>query len=232
MKMLYSGLDHLSTCLDRNHFNNYPYPVSYLYNSRGFRDSEWPENLSESIWCVGDSFTSGIGQPYEHIWPQVLENKLKVRTINVSMDGGSNPWMTRKIVKIAKVVKPKTIIVQWSYAHRREKEMLPGESLDDSARKIWVNNDYNPIEDIANLMACIKQCIDACKQSNTTLINSFIPHFTPKEDIAYFWNEFKTLNALHVDYTACDKARDGHHYDIKTSTIFVDNLIESKYINI
>jgi hypothetical protein len=232
MKMLYSGLDHLATCLDRNHFNNYPYPVSYLYNSRGFRDSEWPENLSESIWCVGDSFTSGIGQPYEHIWPQVLENKLKVRTINVSMDGGSNPWMTRKIVKIAEVVKPKTIIVQWSYAHRREKEMLPGESLDDSARKIWVNDNYNPIEDIANLMACIKQCIDACKQSNTTLINSFIPHFTPKEDIAYFWNEFKTLNALHVDYTACDKARDGHHYDIKTSTIFVDNLIESKYINI
>ena len=45
-----TGLDTFKNALDKNHFNNYPYSISYKYNVRGYRDDEWPENLSDCIW--------------------------------------------------------------------------------------------------------------------------------------------------------------------------------------
>jgi len=57
----YSGMDNRSDCLDKKHFDNYPYLVNYRHNSRGFRDAEWPELIEfiDSVWCVGDSLTAG-----------------------------------------------------------------------------------------------------------------------------------------------------------------------------
>jgi len=226
----YTGIDSPDKCLHKHNFKNYPYPISYKYNSRGYRDSEWPENLDECIWCVGDSFTAGVGQPYNHIWPQVLSNKLNIRTINVSMDGASNDWISRKIQKIAEIIKPKTIVVQWSYANRREKQLNDGEVLDDYDRRIHFLKDQQSLDDALHTIQCIKNSINACNQSNTILINSFIPDFIDPEYIKRFWNEFDKLNTPVIKYRPIDWARDTYHYDIKTATIFVDKLIESKYI--
>ena len=71
-----SGIDSYKKCLDRDHFKNFPHAVEYRYNTRGFRDLEWPDDhqeLKNAIWCVGDSFTVGIGSPFRHTWPQVLQ---------------------------------------------------------------------------------------------------------------------------------------------------------------
>jgi hypothetical protein len=233
---LYTGIDSLVNCTDKNYFKNYPYSINYKYNSRGFRDTEWPEQLDDCIWCVGDSFTSGVGQPYEHIWPQVLSNKLNIRTINMSMDGASNNWISRKIVRIAEVIKPKTIIVQWSYVNRREKEIpaeIPtGAIIDDYDRRIWYTKDSHSIKDIENAITCVSNAVDACKKSNTVLINSFIPEFVDTEYADMFWTAFENLNTPVVKYNVIDWARDKYHYDIATATLFVDNLLNSKYINI
>ena len=59
----YSGMDSPDLCLDSKHFKSYPYSVSYQYNSRGYRDHEWPDDLQNAVWCIGDSFTVGIGSP-------------------------------------------------------------------------------------------------------------------------------------------------------------------------
>lgn len=119
-----SGLDSSDLCLDKTHFKNYPYKVNYHYNSRGFRDSEWPENfddLRQSIWCVGDSFTVGIGSPLEHTWVNILQNVTGRRCINISMDGASNEWIVRKTLEIINVIDPiMPISLQYSYWHRRE----------------------------------------------------------------------------------------------------------------
>ena len=227
---LYTGIDSPDRCLHKHHFKDYPYPISYKYNSRGFRDSEWPENLNECIWCIGDSFTSGVGQPYEHIWPQVLSNRLNVRTINVSMDGASNDWISRKLILVAETIKPKTIIVQWSYTNRREKPLNVGETLDDYDRRIHFLSDSQSLDDAMHTIECIKNSIYACDKSNTVLINSFIPDFVDPEFKKEFWNEFDKLNTPVIQYRPVDWARDRYHYDIKTSTIIVDKLIESKYI--
>ena len=40
---------------DLTDYFNYPYKVNYKFNSRGFRDNEWPNNLNDRVWCIGDS---------------------------------------------------------------------------------------------------------------------------------------------------------------------------------
>lgn len=116
----YSGMDSLSRCLDATHFQTYPHEISYQFNSRGFRDREWPEDLTNSIWCLGDSFTLGLGSPLAHIWPRVLESCVSRNTINISMDGASNDWIARQAVAVLQQVKPTHMAIMWSYLHRRE----------------------------------------------------------------------------------------------------------------
>ena len=41
----YSGMDSIKDCFNKKHFKNYPHTVKYVYNSRGFRDAEWPESI-------------------------------------------------------------------------------------------------------------------------------------------------------------------------------------------
>lgn len=124
----FSGIDSPEHCLDSMHFENYPHPITYQYNSRGFRDSEWPcsiEELQQCIWCLGDSFTVGIGSPLAHTWPAQLTKHVDQRIINVSMDGASNEWLARKTSDIMQSIAPKLIIIHWSYTHRREKDKEP-----------------------------------------------------------------------------------------------------------
>lgn len=123
----YSGMDSPDEARYFDHFCNFPHSVTYNYNSRGFRDAEWPsttEDLQNSIWCVGDSFTVGLGSPLEHIWPQRLAHITGRRTINVSMDGASNQWISRTVKTIVQQVRPTSLVVMWSYAHRREMDSV------------------------------------------------------------------------------------------------------------
>jgi hypothetical protein len=115
-----SGMDDPRHCGDRDHYHSYPHSIEYRYNSRGFRDAEWPEDLTQAVWCLGDSFTVGLGSPVAHTWPWILQQRLGRRTINISMDGGSNAWMARRACDIIAAVEPATMVIQWSYTHRSE----------------------------------------------------------------------------------------------------------------
>jgi len=114
------GVDTLNEALDKQHFKTYPYNVLYQYNSRGFRDSEWPADAADAIWCVGDSFTTGMGNCYEHIWTQQLQVKAQHKTINISLDGASNDWIAEQTNKIIQQAQPKNIVIMWSFFHRRQ----------------------------------------------------------------------------------------------------------------
>lgn len=119
----YSGIDSRDSCLDLEHFKTYPHSIQYTFNSRGFRDAEWPDTADElqrAIWCVGDSFTVGVGCPATHTWPYMLQQHTAQRSINVSMDGASNNWIARHLARIIAQVQPAVAVVQWSYLERRE----------------------------------------------------------------------------------------------------------------
>jgi hypothetical protein len=112
----FTGLDQFEQCRDKEHFKSYPYLIQYKYNSRGFRDQEWPisiEELKNAIWCIGDSFTVGLGSPLEHTWPYQLSNITQQRVINVSMDGASNEWIARMVQHIVHDIEPKNIVIMW-----------------------------------------------------------------------------------------------------------------------
>jgi hypothetical protein len=263
----HSGIDSPDLCLDKTHFENYPHEISYQYNSRGFRDDEWPdtaEQLKKSIWCVGDSFTVGIGGPKDHTWPTVLQKVTGIRTINISLDGASNNWIARQAQNILTEICPEILIIHWSYLHRREglqslketqkfnffmhyenvrgpdwpnisqieqftelpphiqNELLSGhdsswrQDITDDQLRLWhIKTDIQ--QDIDNT----QQCIDLVEQhaSNCQLIHSFIPGSGRR-----LHTEFQTRFAMIDDFACLDLARDGHHYDIKTSEYFVQQI--------
>jgi hypothetical protein len=168
----YSGMDSIEHCLDKKHFKAYPWHIDYSYNERGFRDREWPSSRSElkdAIWCVGDSFTVGIGQPLEHTWPYVLEQRLNHRTINISMDGASNDWIYRRAEQIQTEIQPRLLVVMWTYTHRRESA---DSHLEDEYRRIHssrasIEQDFQHWVDLASKLRT------DCKN----LIESTIPGF-------------------------------------------------------
>ncbi len=211
----YSGIDTLEECRDQKHFVNYPKTISYRYNSRGFRDHEWPQDLSEVIWCVGDSFTVGIGQPFEETWPQLLEKKLGKRCLNLGQDGCSNDTMAMRIQEIYKLHNPKLIVVMWSYLSRRR---VDGENVGHDEK------DFGNKEDMKNFVKNF-QMVNALP---FPVVNTIIPKAYVRTDLLDHF--IKKINSnISCDLTVVeqlDYARDYLHFDVKTTEHLTNLLIE------
>jgi hypothetical protein len=171
----FSGIDQIDRCLDKKHFLSYPHDITYIYNSRGFRDQEWPDivqELRDAIWCIGDSFTVGLGSPLEHTWPVRLSKIANRRIINVSMDGASNEWIARATENIVQEIDPAKLVIMWSYTHRRER-IKP--SLSNEDRRMHSSN-CTDLEDWANFLECKKRV-----DSITNSVQFAIPFFCPDQ---------------------------------------------------
>jgi hypothetical protein len=250
---LKSGMDSLEWCRNREHFLSYPHKVEYHYNSRGFRDAEWPDDLSDVIWCIGDSFTVGLGSPLEHTWPYMLQQRLRRRVINVSMDGASNNWIARIAVAILTQCPQANIVVQWSYMHRREADasVILNEKFLNFYKSIqdvsWP--DCKNIQDFDNLPDRIKTKIKQIHDwpsvepsgedrrlyhiNSTTeedIVNTRLCMQQLQGNIVHsaipFWAPCETnLDYNVIQAEQLDYARDGHHYDILTSNALVCEII-------
>lgn len=247
-----SGVDSFDKCPDKQHFKNYPYQITYNYNSRGFRDAEWPNDLSQVLWCVGDSFTVGLGAPAHHTWPSVLQRRTGRRCINISLDGASNNWISRTALAILSEFSTADIVVHWSFLHRRELDICtalqkkfdffynsvrdpswPNCKFTEFSQLPWqiqkeliqvhgwntnifsedritqyIHSDHS--EDIENTKKCIQQL-------PSTVIHSHIPHWAPPDT-----KIDNVISTRQVDF-----ARDGLHYDIKTSELLVDKIMSA-----
>lgn len=168
----YSGMDSLNRCLDPELFTQWPHSIDYRYNSRGFRDQEWPEDLESAVWCLGDSFTVGLGSCFEHTWPQVLGQHSQRRVITVAMDGASNEWIARTACDAYDLAGPSDIVIMWSYLHRREH---PDADLSDLDRRQH-HVKSTEIQDFENFDSCRKKVHAHCDNSN--LVESIIPNFS------------------------------------------------------
>jgi hypothetical protein len=219
----YESPDSPASCLDKEWFDNYPYNVSYIYNSRGYRDQEWNDDLQNSIWCVGDSFTVGIGSPIEHTWPYLLAKETNKSVINVSVNGASNDWISRKAEKIVEVIKPKNLIILWSYFYRRESSdtslsdldrQLPSKSRDYIWQTHYKNFKQNRDKILSNFPNLIDACIPNCWTGSKLFAGNDMLKFVIEDKS--FIGELPIL----------DYARDYHHFDFKTSKYFVDNILK------
>jgi hypothetical protein len=213
-----SGIDTLEECCDKDHYLSYTKDVSYRYNSKGFRDHEWPEDLSDVVWCVGDSFTVGIGQPFEETWPQVLENKLGKRCINIGEDRCANDRIQSRVNEIIRKYKPRLMVVMWSYMHRR---FVNGKNVPNN------KNDFGADRDLKNFIKNYKLCAG----EQTKIIHSIIPgswdYSNPITADNILSHELQKNN-IHdlIVFPQLDYARDHHHFDIKTSELVTDLMIE------
>ena len=209
------GIDTLKRCLDQKHFQSYKKEISYKYNTRGFRDEEWPADLSDVIWCVGDSFTVGVGQPFLETWPQILQKKTGKRCLNISEDGCSNDTIALRIKEIAERHRPKYIVVMWSFFHRRRKN---GKNIhhdpQDFGRMADVDNfvkNYSSIEylPVKMIHSVIPNALELGGK-NTDKESNYLVERMAGKDLHLHWVE-------QVDF-----ARDGFHYDIATCEKFTD----------
>lgn len=239
-----SGMDSEKLCLDKQHFNSYPYTVEYNYNSRGFRDSEWPDDISNAIWCFGDSFTVGLGSPLEHTWVNILQNKTNIRCINVSMDGASNDWIARKVIRLLETTTPRCIIIQWTYAPRAEDN--DDNKIDEDRRLAYASLDI--IDHLNNF----NKNLNAVNNSATTtrLIHSMIPNAYNIENEEFFnvkWNkisghtwppaphtklEFDSLsNTIKEELHTYNFYNDYYEYIHLTDLIIRNNIIQLTQID-
>lgn len=174
------GMDCYEKCLDKFLFKNYKPTITYNFNSRGFRDDEWPTNiqdLKQAVWCLGESFTMGVGSAIECTWPKILQNNLdnKTRIINVSLDGASNTWISRKALDIIEEIYPHNMIIAWTFIGRDENSNL---LLPDEQRKM----DYNWKQKNTRFNSLLQKLqiqIDKLekKKGNCNLIHLFVPSF-------------------------------------------------------
>lgn len=203
-----SGLDTLGQCLDRKYFLNYPYAVNYRFNSRGFRDDEWPDDLINHVWALGDSFTVGVGAPVEHNWCNVLSKNLNYRVLNCSMEGASNDWIAQRTVELLKELPLSNIIIQWTYLHRREV----------NGNQVHFDKSSLHIDDVDNLVNNI-QLVESVK-NKTNVIHSTIPYRNIGNPNIIYQLLVKRIGFPVIfipPVTQIDFARDYHHYDLLTS---------------
>lgn len=212
--------EYLSTCPDPalEQFENYPYDIEYKCNSRGFRGSEWSTDvnqLKQSIWCIGDSFTFGVGVAYEHTWPYVLEQKTNTTAINVGMHGVGNTWLVEQALYIINEISPKTVVLHWTYTHRRKVFLWE-----------YVHNQSSTEQEDADLLINCVRDVEQNKKS-TNIIHSFIPDFHDDSEQLYrricdTFNNIKIVPCINpLDY-----GRDSHHYGKTTADKFVSDIIQ------
>lgn len=216
--LTFTGTDTADTCPDPTWFQTYPHHIQYQYNSRGFRDAEWPADLKNAIWCIGDSATAGIGSPIEHTWPRLLSQATNTPTINISMDGASNDCLSRLSAQVLTEIQPVAIVHQWSFIHRRETA-----SGDNEQRRVHYSRATDQ-EDIANLIAAITRTERLA--TTTKLVHSFVPEFAGNSETAVV--ALKALNLPNIVYffDKLDFGRDLLHYGPKTSETYVRHYLK------
>ena len=248
----YSGLDTLERCLDQHHFASYPHSVLYRYNSRGFRDGEWPDQFDRVIWCVGDSFTHGLGVPQLHAWPAVLQRRTGRRCINVSMDGASNNWIARTALAILEEFPTADVVLHWSFLHRRELDLEQAlqkkfDFFYNSVRDpTWPNCEFNQFDQLPQHIQL--ELTHMHGWTTDIYSNDRVTQHVHSSTVQDIENTMQCIDALpqHVIHSAIpnwtppdvaingvivtdqiDFARDGFHYDIDTSELLVDKIMSA-----
>lgn len=201
------GTDCPDLCFDHKLFKSFPYPVSYDFNELGFRERSVDEFSTNPIIVLGDSATLGVGLPVDLRFTNVLELKLNHQVLNFSLAGASNDWISRKLSRILKFIRPCAIIIHYSFSHRRED---PNLTLSDDQRATRI---HIPDDDLnyANWFENHSRIISISQ--NIPVVFTAIPnwHSVPVDVDMY-------------QPLVIDRARDGCHYGIKTSEAIAQKL--------
>lgn len=214
--------DCLEECGHKEFYQNYSKQIDYKFNSKGFRDYEWPKKLSDVIWCVGDSATLGVGQPFLETWPQVLQNRLKKRCLNISSCGASNDTIALRALEIIKKMKTKKIIIMWTFLHRRRK---------DNEDVHIDKHDFGIINDLKNFSKNFHSINEKLPKAIHLIVPKALSNLHTGSNLKKMLlkNEYFTKDDTDkiVEFEQLDLSRDYFHWGIKTNKSICD-LITKK----
>ena len=198
------GHDCPEHCFDPAHYQQYPHTVDYSFNELGFRTRSVDSITGNEILAIGDSFTLGLGVAQEHTWPSQLEQQLKYPVLNFAMNGASNDWIARKTQQLLTWLRPRAILVHYTFSHRRERPFT--DWYDDERTECEPL--YSDAENYANWHAAFEYFAAL----DVPVIHSFITNWHTQPV------DYTELGANVIPPVAkIDLARDGFHYGIKTN---------------
>lgn len=82
--------------------------VTYTFNSHGFRADEFTS--TDQILFLGDSYTFGMGVPYEMTWARLVSKELNLHNHNLAIGGSSHNTAFRLFFNYVDLLKPKIVV--------------------------------------------------------------------------------------------------------------------------
>lgn len=208
------GLDSEEHCFDKEFFKKYPYSVHYSFNELGFRERPIEQYKTNSILTIGDSFTLGLGLPFELTYPQQLEKSLGKQVLNFSLNGASNDWIYRKLKILLDYFTPTAIVVHYTFSHRREN--VRTDWFDDERTVQYTKStEIEDLDNWANNHSNIKQLV-----GSIPTVYSFIPKWHNDFNYAEYPELLQPVNVQ-------DYGRDHFHYGAVTSKLLAELLTKS-----
>ena len=196
----------------KEQFLAYPKEIFYSFNSRGFRDEEWPndESLKQNNFCIGDSNVIGVGLPKEDTYNYILNQRMQVRFINLGKSSANNyTWNTKLSLEILKDLQPKHLIIHWSPFYKSG----------------WRRNAFGDLlfgnrKEMSKFIECIEN-VESNKMS-TNIIHVFN---TLYHDFYDFFNRIDS-NIKYVLFEKKDLARDAVHYGVLSHIDLVEKICQ------
>jgi hypothetical protein len=203
MQCVELGMDSRSQCSDKQWFDQYPDSVSYQFNHAGYRTHE--KIMSDCVLVLGDSFTLGLGVNAEQRYTDILEKQLGHQVANFSLNGASNDWIARKLSQLLKIIKPRAVIVHYTFSHRRERARLDWHDDERTECEPF----YSSQENFDNWRMNFDRINSAC--AGLQVIHSFIPNW---HDSPVDYTQF--AGTVITPCVLQDLARDKFHYGVLT----------------
>ena len=185
-------------------------PITYKFNSHGFRADEFDSSGSGVIF-IGCSHTLGMGLPVELTWAHRVSTALKLKNYNLGVGGASNDTAFRLAYHWIDQLRPDLVVFLTTERTRLELHIDDGLLYDlsvwpvgfpivDTFMQGWHSNDTNSnMNYLKNTLAVKQLCSD--------------------RGIKYIQEE-----ALAV--TMVDRARDLQHYGEITNQRIADILLD------
>lgn len=156
----------------QKHGYDHPNAITYVFNSHGFRCSEFDHR--DNFIALGCSHTAGVGVAEYQSWPSLVSQRLGLACYNLAVGAGSMDTCMRLLYHYVDLLEPRMVMLLrpgWHrveiFNHNRVLNLLPARLEFPEFQKIWYSNDINL------RMNCVKNTLaieHLCKSRNIPLV--------------------------------------------------------------
>jgi hypothetical protein len=198
------------------HWEYFNKPITYKFNSQGYRAAEWADiDWNEAVVVLGCSYVLGEGLAEEDTVTAQLSKLLHRPVVNLGVSGTSMSFSFYNSVMLYKnLPTPYAVVQQWSDTHRIEcyttDDILhhtpTGENNIEFYRN-WIKDPENPNTHMY-MAAQASRCMWEPK--------------TKYYELSLFGEPANILNCTHIP--TVDFARDLEHPGIETAKLIAENI--------